>query len=39
MVNWKGLWKYPEAGREASLPFRFQNYGTFAGPQYGAVSL
>ena len=38
MVNWKGLWKYPEAGREASLPFRFQNYGTFAGPQYGAVN-
>ncbi len=38
MVNWKGLFTYPEAGREGTLPFRFQNFGTFAGPQFSAVN-
>lgn len=34
MADWRSLWNYEEGGREGSLPFRFENYGTFAGPQY-----
>jgi len=29
---------YPEGGSEGSLPFRFENYGTFAGPQFDSLN-
>ena len=29
---------YPEGGSERSLPFRFENYGTFAGPQFDSLN-
>jgi len=29
---------YPEGGAEGSLPFRFENYGTFAGPQFDSLN-
>tara|TARA_B100001142_G_scaffold72428_1_gene73199 strand:+ start:13382 stop:14275 length:894 start_codon:yes stop_codon:yes gene_type:complete len=35
-TNWKGLFTYPEGGKEGSLPFKFENFGTFAGPQYAS---
>ena len=34
--NWKSLFNYAEGGKEGSLPFRFENFGTFAGPQYAS---
>ena len=37
-VPWQGLFKYPEAGAEGSLPFRFENFGTFAGPQFDSLN-
>lgn len=33
-VNWQSLFNYPQGAKEGSLPFRFENFGTFAGPQY-----
>tara|TARA_R110000868_G_scaffold3767_4_gene23168 strand:- start:693 stop:1580 length:888 start_codon:yes stop_codon:yes gene_type:complete len=32
------LFPYPEGGAEGSLPFRFENYGTFAGPQFDSLN-
>ena len=32
------LFPYPEGGSERSLPFRFENYGTFAGPQFDSLN-
>lgn len=32
------LFPYPEGGAERSLPFRFENYGTFAGPQFDSLN-
>ena len=37
-VPWEGLFKYPQAGKEGSLPFRFENFGTFAGPQFDSLN-
>lgn len=37
-VPWQELFKYPEAGKEGSLPFRFENFGTFAGPQFDSLN-
>lgn len=34
--DWKSLFNYPRGGKEGSLPFRFENFGTFAGPQFAA---
>lgn len=35
-TNWQSLFTYPEGGKEGTLPFKFQNFGTFAGPQYAS---
>ena len=37
-LPWQGLFKYPQAGKEGSLPFRFENFGTFAGPQFDSLN-
>lgn len=37
-VPWQGLFTYPQAGLEGSLPFRFENFGTFAGPQFDSFN-
>tara|TARA_B100001287_G_scaffold87538_1_gene73300 strand:- start:11316 stop:12230 length:915 start_codon:yes stop_codon:yes gene_type:complete len=35
-VNWNALFPYPRGGKEGTLPFRFENFGTFAGPQFAS---
>jgi hypothetical protein len=35
---WQGLWKYPQPTGEGTLPFRFENFGTFAGPQFESLN-
>ena len=37
-VPWQGLFTYPPAGVEGTLPFRFENFGTFAGPQFDSFN-
>tara|TARA_S200002703_G_scaffold68722_1_gene59644 strand:+ start:174 stop:1043 length:870 start_codon:yes stop_codon:yes gene_type:complete len=37
-LPWEGLFTYPQAGKEGSLPFRFENFGTFAGPQFDSLN-
>ena len=37
-VPWQGLFTYPKAGEEGTLPFRFENFGTFAGPQFDSFN-
>ena len=32
------LFPYPPGGAEGTLPFRFENYGTFAGPQFDSLN-
>ncbi len=39
MSFWRGLFPgTPEGGIEGSLPFRFENFGTFAGPQFSSTN-
>ena len=35
-TNWNSLFTYPRGGKEGTLPFRFENFGTFAGPQFAS---
>jgi len=35
---WQALWKYPLPTGEGTLPFRFENFGTFAGPQFESLN-
>ncbi len=38
-MSWQGLFPgNPEGGVEGSLPFRFENFGTFAGPQNSSTN-
>ena len=38
-MTWQGLFPgNPEGGVEGSLPFRFENFGTFAGPQNSSTN-
>ena len=37
-MTWQGLWKYPQPTGEGTLPFRFENFGTFAGPQFESLN-
>ena len=37
-MPWQALWKYPPATGEGTLPFRFENFGTFAGPQFESLN-
>ena len=37
-MAWQALWKYPPATGEGTLPFRFENFGTFAGPQFESLN-
>lgn len=34
MSNWRSLFPFSQGGKEGSLPFLFENFGTFAGPQF-----
>ena len=39
MSAWRGLFPgTPEGGKEGTLPFRFENFGTFAGPQFSSTN-
>tara|TARA_R100001129_G_scaffold143489_2_gene104616 strand:+ start:582 stop:1454 length:873 start_codon:yes stop_codon:yes gene_type:complete len=38
MALWKKLHPLPEPGIEGSLPFRFENFGTFGGPQHSSTN-
>jgi len=38
-MSWQGLFPgNPEGGVVGSLPFRFENFGTFAGPQFSSTN-
>jgi len=37
-MSWQTLFKYPQATGEGTLPFRFENFGTFAGPQFESLN-
>ena len=37
-MAWQALWKYPPPTGEGTLPFRFENFGTFAGPQFESLN-
>lgn len=37
-MPWQDLFKYPQATGEGTLPFRFENFGTFAGPQFESLN-
>ena len=37
-MAWEPLWKYPPPTGEGTLPFRFENFGTFAGPQFESLN-
>ena len=38
-MTWQGLFPgNPEGGKVGSLPFRFENFGTFAGPQFSSTN-
>lgn len=37
-MAWEALWKYTPATGEGTLPFRFENFGTFAGPQFESLN-
>lgn len=37
-MAWESLWKYTPATGEGTLPFRFENFGTFAGPQFESLN-
>ena len=38
-MSWQGLFPgNPEGGVEGSLPFRFENFGTFSGPQNSSTN-
>jgi len=37
-MPWQDLFKYPQSTGEGTLPFRFENFGTFAGPQFESLN-
>ena len=37
-MPWQDLFKYPLPTGEGTLPFRFENFGTFAGPQFESLN-